>query len=135
MKFLILNLKFAIFLFLNYVYLFKKSQEFQKMLKLGVRTCDLIAELNMFYGTKPCHPNVQNVTKWINMKRLLKKDLLQETIKLQLQNSSVVAVLLIILLNWRKLGRMFEMFENAVQKLQLVYESMFQNSYPLLQLT
>ena len=54
------------------------------MLQLGVRTCDLIAELNMFYGTKSCHPNVQNVIKWINMKRLLKKDLLQETIKLQL---------------------------------------------------
>ena len=52
------------------------------MLKKGVRTCDLIVALNMFYGTKTCHLKVQNVIKWINMKMLFKDDLFQETIKL-----------------------------------------------------
>ena len=30
------------------------------MLKLGVKICDQIVALNMFYGTKTCHPKVQN---------------------------------------------------------------------------
>ena len=64
-KFLVLNLKFCyFFLFLHCLYLLKKAKEKKeikvgnpkKLLRLGVKTCDLTVALSIFNGTHTLLP-------------------------------------------------------------------------------